>query len=211
MINLLPPDQKHAFVFARRNTKLRQVIIGLAIGIAGLLVVATGSFIVLRQETNSYRNSTASIEAELKSKNEKATIDHMKSITNNLNLVVTILGGQVLYTDLFQQVGAVMPSGSVLQNLALTGDMTSGVDLQVGSVDYGTGAQVLVNLQDPANKIFAEADLNSLTCQESTGPAADANPYPCTVSIRASFQEDSQFSFLKRTEKAAAQNTGGTR
>lgn len=206
MINLLPPDHKRALVYARRNTRLRTGAVGLSIGLVLLLLVAAGGLLILRQEVHSYDNNTASIESELSRKGETSTIKRMNNISNTLNLVVTVLSGQVLFADLFQQVGTIMPNGSILQNLSLTGDMTTGVDLQIGSVDYNTGTQALVNFQDKNNKIFEKADLISLTCAD---PATSEGPYYCTGNIRATFQKESQFSFLKRqTEQAAAQATG---
>jgi hypothetical protein len=176
------------------------------VGLIFLLVVAGGGFLIMRQEVTSYNDNTAAIEAELSRKGETSTINRMNNISNTLNLVVKVLSEQVLFADLFQQVGTIMPDGSILQNLSLTGDMTTGVDLQIGSVDYNTGTQVLVNFQDQKNKIFEKADLISLTCADRL---TSEGPYYCTGNIRATFQKDSQFSFLKRqTEQAAAQATG---
>jgi len=206
MISLLPPDHKSALVYARRNTRLRTGVIGLSIGLIFLVLVATGSFLIMRQEVTTYNNNATAIEAELSRKGETTTIKRMNNISNTLNLVVKVLSEQVLFAELFQQVGTTMPDGSILQNLSLTGDMTSGIDLQIGSVDYNTGTQVLVNFQDPNNKIFEKADLISLTCAD---PTNTEGPYYCTANIRATFQKESQFSFLKRqTEQAAAQATG---
>lgn len=206
MINLLPPDHKRALVYARRNTRLRTGVIGLSIGLIFLALVATGSFLIMRQEVTTYNNNATAIESELSRKGETTTIKRMNNISNTLNLVVKVLSEQVLFAELFQQVGTTMPDGSILQNLSLTGDMTSGIDLQIGSVDYNTGTQVLVNFQDPNNKIFEKADLISLTCAD---PTNTEGPYYCTANIRATFQKESQFSFLKRqTEQATAQATG---
>ena len=206
MINLLPPDHKRALVYARRNTRLRTGVVGLSIGLVLLSLVAAGGFLIIRQEVNSYNDNTVAIEAELSRKGETTTIKRMNNISNTLNLVVKVLSEQVLFANLFQQVGTIMPDGSILQNLSLTGDMTTGVDLQIGSVDYNTGTQVLVNFQDQNNKIFEKADLVSLTCAD---PEKSEGPYYCVGRIRATFQKDSQFSFLKRqTEQAAAQATG---
>lgn len=207
MINLLPPDQKQALIFARRNTQLRKGVIGMAVGVGLILLVTAGNFFILHNETNSYRDNVASIEQELKTKDETNTIKRMNDISGTLNLVIKVLSGQVLFAQLFQQVGSAMPNGSILQNLALTGDMTTGVDLQIGSVDYYTGTQVLVNLQDTENKIFEKADLVSLTCAEQT---AENGPYYCTGKIRATFQKDSQFSFLKQQTERAAETRSTT-
>lgn len=207
MINLLPPDQKRALIFARRNTRLRKGVVGMSIGVGLLLLVAGGNLLLLHREAASYRDNIAAIEQELKQKDEANTIKRMDEISGNLNLVIKVLSGQVLFANLFQQVGSAMPNGSILQNLALTGDMTGGVDLQIGSVDYDTGTQVLLNLQDPDNKIFEKADLVSLNCAERT---AENGPYYCTGKIRATFQKDSQFSFLKQ-QTAQIQQTESAR
>ena len=83
-----------------------------------------------------------------------------------------------------------MPSGTVLRNLSINGDLSGALDLEAGATDQNAASQVLVNIQDDNNKIFKNADLVAITC-DGTDPA-----YPCTVTLRAEFTADNSFMLL---------------
>lgn len=198
MINLLPPEHKRALIFARRNTQLRRAVGGLGIGIGVLLLVIATNYLILRQEIASYHRDTEVVEQELKENNEAATLSRMREINSTLNVVTNVLSEQVRFADLFQQTGRIMPTGTVLQGLSLSGGASGGVNLQAGAVNEYTASQILVNLQDPANRIFEKADLLNITCNNDSEDA-----YICTASIRATFLPESQFSFLPSSEEVS--------
>jgi uncharacterized membrane protein YidH (DUF202 family) len=61
MINLLPPEHANAIRYGRHNTILRKWLIGVAIALAGLVVILAGGWAYLNQEStklqkNMYRN-----------------------------------------------------------------------------------------------------------------------------------------------------------
>lgn len=199
MINLLPPAHKRALVYARRNIRLRQGAIGLCVGLLLLVVVTTGNYLILRQETNTYRNNTTALEQELKENDETETLGRMREISGTLNTVLGVLSQQILFADLFQRLGSIMPSGVVLQGISLQGAAAGGISLQISATSQFVASQALANIQDPTNRVFERADLENITCDY----APDNEPYFCTGSIRATFFKDSQFSFLgKATEDA---------
>lgn len=199
MINLLPPDHKRALVYARRNIHLRKGVIGLGVGLLLLVVVTAGNYLILRQETNSYLNSTSALEQELESNNETATLSRMREISGTLNTVLGVLSQQILFADLFERLGSIMPGGVVLQGISLEGTATGGISLQVGAANQFAASQALANIQDPANQIFERADLESITCDYNT----DRAPYFCDGTIQATFFKDSQFSFLGKAKENA--------
>lgn len=196
MINLLPPEHKRSLVFARRNTQLRRAIGGLGIGIGVLLLVLVTNYLILRQEIASYHRDTEVVEQELDQNNEAATLTRMREINSTLNVVVDVLSEQVRFADLFQQTGRIMPAGTVLQSLSLSGGASGGVNLQAGATSEYAASQILVNLQDPGNRIFEKADLLNITCNPDS-----EDEYICSTSIRATFLPESQFSFLPATEE----------
>jgi hypothetical protein len=197
MINLLPHDTKQTLVFARHNTYLIRAIIGLAIGLAVLAVVVAGSYFVLQQQANDYDRSIKEAEASLKAQNEAATIKRVQEISNSLTLVVDVLEEEILFSELLRQVGAVMPSGTALQNLSLSGGLSGAIDLQAVAIDYNSGSQVQINLEDPANQIFAKADLVGIDCN-----GREDLRYPCIVTLRAQFSDDNDFKLLSTSRKA---------
>ena len=192
MINLLPPERKQAYLFARRNSLVLRSIVGLAVGLALLFVITGGSLLFLQRETENYKDSIAITKSDLQKQDEAETIARVKDISNSLKLVVSVLEQEVLFSELLRQVGAVMPSGTVLRNLSINGDLSGALDLEAGATDQNAASQVLINLKDPRNQIFKAADLVAITC-DGTDPA-----YPCTVTLRAEFTADNAFMLLSQ-------------
>lgn len=199
MINLLPHDTKKGLLFARRNTFLVRSIFGIIVGICILSGVIAGSYIVLNQQTNNYKASIAEAEALLKEQNETETIARVQEISNSLNLVVGVLGEEILFSELLRQVGAVMPAGTALQNLSLSGQLSGALDLQAVAVDYDSATQVQINLEDPNNGLFEKADLVGIDCNGRDDPI-----YPCVATLRAQFNDENDFRLLSNT--AGGQN-----
>lgn len=197
MINLLPPGSKSMLVYARRNTQLIRFVIGAAIGAFGILLVTGAGMLYLNQEVNSYKDSIKQTEANLEKQDEKQVIAEVQGISDSLNLVVAVLGQEVLFSKLIQEIGSVMPSGTVLQDLSLSNELTGALTLQAGAVSSTAASQVQVNLRDPENNIFSEADLETIECTppdpDSTEPP---DPYPCTVTVKALFAKGNSFTLL---------------
>lgn len=193
MINLLPHETREMLVFARRNTFLRRSVIGLAVGLSILAAVIAGSYFILQQQVNSLEASIKETEASLKEQNETETLNRVKEISDSLTLVVDVLGDQVLFSKLLPQVGAAMPSGTVLLNLSISNELKGAIDLKAGASSHDHASQVQINLEDPNNSIFEKADIVSIECN-------DPDPrYPCVVDLRAQFGEDTEFKLLSGT------------
>lgn len=198
MINLLPPDHKQAIRFARFNSTLVKWLSGIGIAAAGIAVITGGSLFYLRQDSSSLRTSIEHSKAELESRKEDATLQQAAEMSGNVKLAVDVLSNEVLFSKLLRQIGFALPAGTVLQSLSLTSDLgNTGIDLQIGSLDYETGTRAHVNLNDSSNGIFEKADLNSVTCETGT-EEEEPSPYPCQVSIRALFMEENPFLFISK-------------
>jgi hypothetical protein len=190
MINLLPPDVKDGYRYARHNVVLRKWVVGCLVALAGLGVITTYGLLLLQQSTNHYNHKIAASEALFKKEDFSGTQAHVQDISNSLKLVVKVLGKEVLFSQLIKQIGASMPANAKLTGLDING-VQGGLDITANATDYKTATQVQVNLSDPANKIFEKADIVSIKCEDA--PRAD---YPCQVTIRALFAKNNPFLFV---------------
>lgn len=194
MINLLPPDVKRSYRYAHRNVVLLHWIIALGIGFAGLAAISTAGLIYIQQQAQSYTGQIASGEAALRQQNLGATQKEVKDMTGSLKLAVQVLSREVLFSKLLDQLAKVTPSNAVLTDLTIA-QAQSAVTVTATTTGYNAATQLQVNLADPANKIFAQADIVSITC--NAAPVNGVVPhYPCTVVIRALFARDNPFLFV---------------
>lgn len=197
MINLLPPESKEDFFYARRNIRLLRWVAGLAVGVFGMFLVIGGGWVFLQQAANDYSHGNAAAAAQLNNLNTASVQKQVEEISNNLKLAVKVLSREILFSKLLTQIGTVLPRGAILTGLNIA-QTTGGIDLEAAATDYQSAAQIQVNLQDPANKIFSKADLVSIQCQ-SAGGGASSTTYPCKVQIRAQFSANNPFLFTSKT------------
>lgn len=193
MINLLPNDRRLAIVYARRNTRLLHWIGGLLVGFSGIMLIILFGFFYIHQSTNTYNKRIAASQDQLRIQKLDDTETRVKDISGSLKLVVQVLGREVLFSELLQQIGSAMPQGSSLSSLNIN-KVTGGIDLNAVAKDYQTASQVQVNLQDPANKIFQKADIVSINCSTKSN---DPN-YPCQIALRALFAKNNPFLFIHK-------------
>ena len=197
MINLMPPDKKQAIHYARHNTTLIGWITSIGFAALGIVLIAGGGLFYLKQDTKSYQAAIADTRAELHAQNETETLARVSEISGSLKLVVDVLSREVLFSKLLQQIGLVMPPGTILQDLSLSRDLAGGIDLLVGSVSYDAATQAQVNLQDASNGIFEKADIQGLNCDETK----EGTVYICQTEIRALFLKDNPFLLLNQSEE----------
>ncbi|MBI3624262.1 hypothetical protein HY218_01370 [Candidatus Saccharibacteria bacterium] len=199
MINLLPSETRQNFLYARRNTRLLRWAITIIVGLAGIgLVVITGEFYIQRS-INTYSKRVADGQQQLKVQKLDQTQKRVQDITGSLNLVVQVLGREVLFSKLIQQIGAAMPAGSSLASLSIN-KLQGGIDLNAVAKDYQTATQVQVNMQDPTNKIFEKADIINITCSSASNDPS----YPCQVSLRALFSSNNPFLFIHKSSSGTS-------
>lgn len=218
MINLLPKEQRDNIMYARRNSKLLNLCIVAVIVI--LLVVGMWGmgYFYINKTAREYNRTIAQKESDLKAQNLEETETRIETFSNNLKLILQVLEKEVLFSKLLRQVGAVMPSGSILSNIELS-EISGGIDLTVLAKSYNTATQAQVNLEDKDNKLFQKVDIVSISCNEkdpssengsqtqtpgnSSTPTDDTgsvgDDYPCTATLRALFNEDNQFLFINKS------------
>lgn len=202
MINLLPPDTKESFAYGRKNTVLLKWIIALSVAVLGVFVIIFFSQLYISQATKQLEKDISQSEKNLQDRNIEEVEGRVQEISNSLNLVVNVLSRQILFSRLIRDVGSVIPEGAVLRNLTIN-ELDGGINLSADSTDYETATQVQVNLEDPSNEIFTQADIISIRCQSSP---TENEPYPCQIELRALFGRNSQFLLLPNESSAIVES-----
>ena len=196
MINLLPPDTRTVLMYARKNTKLRNLAIGMTIMLVTIILTLVGGLLFLKQTSKSALKQVESSKSQLELQDQATVKKDIEDLSGTLKLVVQVLSKEVLFSSLLKQVGSVMPRGSILTALSIN-ELSGGIDLQAKATDYQTATQVQVNLKDPKSLLFDNVDIVSVQCQAtSTSQDPTATKYPCTVQMRALFTKTNPFLFI---------------
>jgi Tfp pilus assembly protein PilN len=196
MINLLPPQTKNTYRYARHNRKLLHWIIACALSLTGGLLLAGGGYLYLNRAITDTNKQIDGISRQLQAQNLPAVQKKVTSISNNLKLAVQVLSQEVLFSKLLKQLASVTPSNTILTNLTIT-QSESTVDITAQTTNYDAATQLQVNLADPKNQIFSKADIISISCSGG----ASTGKYPCSVNIRALFATDNPFLFINDQRK----------
>lgn len=191
MINLLPPDVKDGYKYARRNVVLRRWVVIFLIALIGLGGLSTYGVLSIHQSTVNYSKKIGDTESAFQKESYTNTQKQVQDMSNNFKLVLKVLGQEVLFSQLLQRIGATIPSNANLTGLTIA-QVQGGIDISANATDYATATQVQVNLADPDNKIFSKADIVNIACNASS----QDERYPCTVNIRALFSPNNPFLFI---------------
>ncbi|MET0779520.1 MAG: hypothetical protein ABWY71_01660 [Candidatus Saccharimonadales bacterium] len=198
MINLLPPELKQEYHYARRNTSLRRIVGLFGVGLVGLVLICAVGVVYLDQTANTFKSQSEIAAKSLVDQKQDEVEKTVQGISSNLKLAVQVLSQEVLFSQLIKQLAVSIPANTNLTGLSIT-DVRSGVDITARTIDYRTATQLQVNLADPGNKIFAKADIVSITCVEPA--SGSSTKYPCTIVVRASFVKDNPFLFISNKVK----------
>lgn len=190
MINLLPPQVKDDYKYARRNTSLLRVITSLSLGLVGLVVITAAGFFYLQMTTDDYKAQADDIRANLVGQKQGEVNKEVQEISERLKLAVQVLSKEILFSELLKQLAKVTPSQVSLSTLTID-EFGGGIDITAEAANYQSASQLHVNVVDPANKIFAKADIVDITCDSKA-----IKRYPCIITIRALFTPDNPFLFI---------------
>jgi Tfp pilus assembly protein PilN len=194
MINLLPPEMKQSYRYARRNRQLVFWSAAFLVAITGVAILTGSGLAVMNRSINTHKTDIAAIETRLTSQNLSGTKKEVTAISTNLNLMVGVLSKQVLFSELLTQLANITPPNVILTNLSIS-QTVSAIDVTARATDYNSAAQLQTNLADPNNKIFSSADIVDINCSGATAEG-NAATYPCTVTIKALFVSDNPFLFI---------------
>lgn len=185
MINLLPTEHFTLIRFGRQNSLLRKWIIGALGAIGGLIIILAGGWVYLHQQANNLQTSLDKTNSQLQAQNLAKVQQDAKEITGDIKVINQVLGNEVHFSDLIQDIGKVMPSGTVLSSLSLS-KIDSSLDLSANAKDSSAAAQIAVNLNDPSNGLFSKVDIVNISCNN------DATTYPCAGTFKALFSAAAQ-------------------
>jgi Tfp pilus assembly protein PilN len=197
MINLMPPELKQDYYYARRNSGLRKVVGMFGAGLAGVVLIVAVGIVYLNNTAHTFKVTAANTEQSLQAQKQTEVEAQVTDISNSLKLAVQVLSKEVLFSQLLKQLGTTIPGNANLTGLSIS-DISGAVDITARATDYNTATQVQVNLADPKNKIFAKADIVSVTC---TTPTTGGTKYPCTIVVRALFAKNNPFLFINSKAK----------
>ena len=189
MINLLPPQYVDVVKHSKTNDHLVRWILATLAAIVGLLILIMSGWFYLDHQSKNHISDISLGKQQLEQQNLASVRKDAEEISMDIKTINQVLGREVRFSELIQQVGKVMPPGTVLGGLTLT-KVDGSVDLTASAKDYTTGAQIALNLSDPKNDLFARADIVSINCT-----SADTS-YKCGVSLKALFSKNSQNKFI---------------
>jgi Tfp pilus assembly protein PilN len=193
MINLLPPEVKQEYRYARRNRRLVQWSLAFVVATVGIVLLTVAGMAFMSRSIDEHAVEVAAAKARLADQNAAETQQQITSISNNLKLMVNVLSKEVLFSELLMQLGRITPPNVALTNLSVS-QTVGAIDLTARAKSYDAAAQLQANFTDPANKIFSKADIVSISCTDTAGSAG----YPCTVTLKALFVADNPFLFINQ-------------
>lgn len=196
MINLLPPIYSQAMRTGRANNRLRFWLLGVILATGGLVLIITVSWLIINHQINRLSGSTKSINQQLQSQNLNSIQKQAATINSNIKVINQVLGREIRFSELIQQIGGVLPSGTVLNSLSVS-KVEGAIDLNVSAKDVASANQVAVNLSDPKNKLFDKIDIVSISC------GSDGKAYPCTGNFRALFSATAKKNFVNAATGAS--------
>ncbi|MEX2014436.1 MAG: PilN domain-containing protein [Candidatus Saccharimonadales bacterium] len=202
MINLLPPEHKQTLFYSKRNRTMSRWVIALLIALVFSLMIVGAGWLYLDQAVKREAKNVEQTETVLKEQEIDETTAKVDEISNNTKLVLEVLSREILFSKLIRQLGAALPTGTALESITLEG-LQGGLTIQANATDFNTASQIQVNLSDPQNKIFKQADIETISCPQVTEEEAgsdEASLYPCTVRLKALFSDNTEFVYIGSEE-----------
>lgn len=190
MINLLPANIKEDMLYARRNTKMLRWLLASMVALCGVGIIVIGGYLYMHQSIASYTKQVEDSANNLKVQKVEDTQKRLEEISSNTKLVVQVLSREVLFSKLLRQLGAAMPANTALTGLQID-KVQGGLQLSASAQDINAATQIQVNLQDPTNKVFEKADINSISCSDTA-----KTQYPCDIILKALFGKNNQYLYI---------------
>jgi Tfp pilus assembly protein PilN len=166
-------------------------IIALAIALVGVGVLVGGGNIYIQYSIRSHSADVEQGKARLSEQKIDEVQARLDDISSSTKLAIQVLSKEILFSKLLRQLGASTPPNTVLQQFQVD-KVEGGLSLQALATNVNAATQLQINLEDPANKIFAKADIENITCSN----ASEGLKYPCTVQVRALFAKDNPYTFI---------------
>jgi len=179
MINILPPEVKIARKFGKRNRSLLSgSFMLLLIGIASTLVMFFNAGLVTRDKN--------SLQAEIATKQNQAaelikTRGELEKLDSDLATIEKLYDGEIIFSVLMPQIGGLLPAGTVLNGLTLSGGVDDPLNLEIDMESQALAAVFQQNLVN--SDIFEAADITNIT-SKGEGGADDKYLFSATVTAK---------------------------
>jgi hypothetical protein len=195
MINLLPFSIRTERLYGRRNRILIGFVVSLFItaGLVACIMIGGLGFVASEEDT---------IRAELEKNNEQvlmleSEIKDVSSIAARLAAADKLFDSSILFSELVPEIGSLLPKGSIINSLALTGGNTDPLTLDVSLASAGLAAVLQSNLVQ--SELFEAADVNSISPLGSSDTI-----YTFNASVSVSFTGSAEAKRIIASQAAAA-------
>lgn len=165
MISILPTNVKEQMLYSRRNVMLRRYLLMLmAVALALSLLIIGAQWYANKQSNQLQQNLT---DKQAQRKAFAATEIKVKSLQASLSLIEKLFSQKTQFSALLEDLAKVLPAGTYLNNISLTGDEKNPVDVSIAASSL-TRAGLVHNalLQSPR---IATADIENIAKDEQAG------------------------------------------
>lgn len=190
MINLIPPNYYQGMRIGRANAKLARWLVVGVIAAGGLLLIVVAGSLYLTHQNTKLNQRIETINQQLKDQNLNEVQKQAQDINGNIKVINQVLGREIRFSELIQEIGSVLPGGTVLNSLTLT-KVDGPIDLSADAIDYTAASQIAVNLSDPKNELFDKVDIVNINCD-----ASPTSAYACNATYKALFSKTAKTRFL---------------
>lgn len=177
MINILPPELKQQMTFSHYNVRLVRYLVLILIFDVLLLAATFGSFRAADYQLKAQGQVVAARDQDLNRFRQVET--DVRELQSSLNLIEKLFNEKTQFSALLSDLAAVMPPGSYINSIVLTGDDKTPLKVLI-STNSITAAGVVRNglLKSPRIK---SADIQNIAKTQ------DSDLF--TVDISIAFQE----------------------
>ncbi|MBC7459309.1 PilN domain-containing protein [Candidatus Saccharibacteria bacterium] len=176
MINLMPDEAKKEIRAARVNVVLIRYSIVIVLAFLFLVLLQLGSYIALTQAKDSAQQliDANGTKAAVYS-STKAQVD---ALSSSLSETKSILDQEVMYSNVLQNIGQQMPTGTVIDKIALDATSFTGTPATITAYAKTNDAAVALREKFQTSPFFSAVNFQSVS--DSTGGITG---YPISVSL----------------------------
>ncbi len=181
MINLLPPDYKTEIQAARMNRALVGYLLFTIMGAAFLVASLAGTYYLLTQTRDSAdiaREQNESRFSEVMEAQQQAS-----ELRSNLAMAKSILDSEITYSDILLDIAALMPSGTILDELKLDKNIF-GSETTITAYSRTNESALALKESFEKSDLFSNVSFQNIS-QSSSNENRD---YPYTVSLNVTFR-----------------------
>ena len=193
MINIINPEQKRLIKMARINVVLvRYAVMLVSLALLIALIYGIGFWLV-ESEKNAISVKLASQSEQ--SKAYAAVEKEAESFRNNLRIAKSILDKETSYSTFLTTLAKDLPSGAVIVNLSLSGNVAAqkGLTVDARTTSYVKVLELKQRLED--SELFENVSLVNVSRPDDIGQLRDLEakyPYEVSYSVKLSSVKPSQ-------------------